>query len=80
MNLYASGKWMFPTMLASSSLSGGELRIRIEWKKGGSIAWREYDASMRSVSEVGRLPAGVSVWSFVASYYDQDDGIFYILH
>lgn len=50
------------------------------WQKGGSIAWREYDASLRPVSEVGRLPAGVSVWSFVASYYDQDEGVFYILH
>jgi len=50
------------------------------WKKGGSIAWREYDATLRPISEVGRLPAGVSVWSFVASYYDQNDGVFYILH
>ncbi len=50
------------------------------WKKGGTIAWREYDSSMRPTSEVGRLPAGVSVWSFVASYYDANDGFFYILH
>ena len=50
------------------------------WKKGGTIAWREYDSSMRPTSEVGRLPAGVSVWSFVASYYDSNDGFFYILH
>ncbi len=50
------------------------------WEKGGSIAWQEYDASMRPVSKIGRLPAGVSVWSFVASYYDQNDSTFYIVH
>ncbi len=50
------------------------------WEQGGSVAWLEYDADMNPVSETGRLPAGVSVWSFVASYYDRNDNTFYIFH
>ncbi len=50
------------------------------WEQGGSIAWQEYDADMNPVSEIGRLPAGVSVWSFVASYYDRNGNTFRIFH
>ncbi|PCJ52113.1 MAG: hypothetical protein COA79_24560 [Planctomycetota bacterium] len=50
------------------------------WKKGGSIAWQELDSSMKSISKTGRLPAGVSIWNFVASYFDAETKTFNILH
>lgn len=50
------------------------------WKKGGTVAWQEYDASLKLVSETGKIPAGVSIWSFVAAYFDPTAQTFSLLH
>jgi hypothetical protein len=50
------------------------------WKKGGSVAWQAYDATLSPVGEVQRLAATVPVWSFAAAYYDQEQSVFQVLH
>lgn len=50
------------------------------WGKGGGVAWQEFSSLIRPVSMIDRLPEAVSVWSFVASYYDRDTKTFYVVY
>lgn len=48
------------------------------WKKGGSLAWQVYDATLRPVGETGQGD-GVPVWSLIAAF-PRADGGFVILY
>jgi hypothetical protein len=61
--------------------SGGVLVLWTEgtaWARGGSLAWRLFDASGRATAVSGTVP-GVPVWSFAASVI-RPDGRFVIIY
>ncbi len=37
------------------------------WKKGGSMAWHLFDATLKPAGELGNAP-GVAMWSFISAY------------
>jgi hypothetical protein len=43
------------------------------WKKGGSLAWQVYDASLQPAGETGHAD-GVPVWSLLAAFARPDGG------
>jgi hypothetical protein len=49
------------------------------WNKGGGIGCQLFDASLRPISKITRIPGSVPTWSFAAVYYDQEDRNFYIV-
>ncbi len=42
------------------------------WKKGGSMAWQLFDASLNPVGELANAP-GVAMWSFISAYAAEPD-------
>jgi hypothetical protein len=49
------------------------------WQRGGALAWRVFDRSGRATSEMGRVRAGIAVWSLPA-VVARPDGHFVIIH
>lgn len=43
------------------------------WKKGGSMAWQLFDATLKPTGELGNAP-GVAMWSFISAYPETPRG------